>query len=106
MILDLESFLIKYISADGGKKMINGNAGVSDHNYFYKTAYETEFKGIWNELIKKGIVSRSISSIENSELFKYSPYKVLSKDQEQTAYDILKDLYKANNATQKSLIEV
>lgn len=106
VILDLESFLIKYMSADGGKKLLNGNAGVSDHNYFYKTAYENEFRNIWNELIKKGIVSRSISNIENSELFKYSPYKVLSKDQEQTAYDILNDLYKANNASQKSLIEV
>lgn len=106
VILDLESFLIKYMSADGGRKLINGNAGVSDHNYFYKTAYENEFKDIWNELIKRRIVSRSISSIENSELFKYSPYKVLSRDQEQTAYNILRDLYKANNATQKSLIEV
>ena len=74
VILDLEAFLIKYVSADGSKKLINGNAGVVDHNYFYKEAYEDDFKEIWSVLIEKGIVSKSITDIENSELFKYSPY--------------------------------
>lgn len=106
MILDLESFLIKYMSADGTRKLINGNAGVSDHNYFYKSAYEEEFKGIWNGLVQRGIVSRSIADIENSELFKYSPYKTLNKEQEQTAYEILQDLCDANNGSAKSMVEV
>jgi DUF2075 family protein len=106
VILDLESFLIKYMSADGSRKLINGNAGVSDHDYFYKKAYEDEFSGIWEALKEKGIVSRSIISIENSELFKYSPFKSLSRDQEDTAYSILAALYKANSASYKSLIEV
>ena len=46
VILDLESFLIKYISADGTKELKNGNAGVVDHNYFYKEAYVDDFKEI------------------------------------------------------------
>lgn len=106
VILDLESFLIKHISADGTRKLINGNAGVTDHNYFYKNAYEEEFKDIWNSLLSRGIVSKTISSIENSELFKYSPYKVLNEEQEKTAIDILRELYKANSLGSKSLIEV
>jgi len=106
VILDLESFLIKCMSADGTRKLINGNAGVSDHNYFYKSAYEEEFKGIWHDLVQRGIASRSIADIENSELFKYSPYKTLNKEQEKTAYEILQDLCDANNGAAKSMVEV
>ena len=106
VILDLEAFLIKYVSADGSKKLINGNAGVVDHNYFYKEAYEDDFKEIWSVLIEKGIVSKSITDIENSELFKYSPYKTLNSEQQKTAYEILQLVYEMNNATSKSLVEV
>lgn len=106
VILDLESFLIKYMSADGSRKLINGNAGITDHNYFYKSAYEAEFSSIWDALRERGIVSQSILSIENSELFKYSPYKTLSRDQEKTAFSIINTLYQANTASEKSVIEV
>lgn len=106
VILDLESYLIRYISADGSKQLINGNAGVSDHNYFYKEAYEDDFVEIWNALLERGIVSKSISAIENSELFKYSPYKSLNSEQQKAAYNILNLIYKMNDATSQSLIEV
>lgn len=106
VILDLESFLIKYLSADGSKKLINGNAGVSDHNYFYKEAYEDDFKEIWSELKEKKIVSKTLADIENSELFKYSPYKTLNAEQQHTATKILTLLKEINNASKKSLIQV
>lgn len=106
VILDLESFLIKYMSADGTRELTNGNAGVVDHNYFYKDAYVDDFKEIWDELIKMGIVQKSIIDIENSELFKYSPYKTLNSEQQKAAYDILRRLYQINNASAKSIIEV
>ena len=106
VILDLEAFLIKYVSADGSKKLINGNVGVVDHNYFYKEAYEDDFKEIWSVLIEKGIVSKSITDIENSELFKYSPYKTLNSEQQKTAYEILQLVYEMNNAISKSLVQV
>ena len=50
VVLDLESFLIKYMSADGSRELTNGNAGVVDHNYFYKEAYSEDFKEVWKEL--------------------------------------------------------
>ncbi len=106
VILDLESFLIKYMSADGKRKLINGNAGVLDHNYFYKEAYEDDFKAIWQYLLDKGIVQKSLFDIENSELYKYSPYKTLNKEQFDAVHNILNTLSEINNATQQSIIEV
>lgn len=106
VILDLESFLIKYMSADGTHELINCNGGVADHNYFYKEAYEEDFKEIWDILIKMGIVKKSLLDIENSELFKYSPYKTLNAEQQNAAHEILKRIYEINNAGKMSLIKV
>lgn len=106
VILDLESFLIKYMSAEGSKILTNGNAGVLDHNYFYREAYEDDFKEIWQLLINQGIVRKSLLDIENSELFKYSPYKSLNEEQQDAAYDILRRIYEINNASAKSIVQV
>lgn len=106
VILDLEAFLIKYMSADGSKQLINSNAGIVDHNYFYREAYEDDFKEIWNELKRRGIVTKTLLEIENSDLYKYSPYKSLSREQYSSVYEILRWLSNANNASSKTLIEV
>ncbi len=106
VVLDLEAFLIKYMSADGTKELTNGNAGVIDHNYFYREAYADDFKEIWNALIQMGIVQKGLVDIENSELFKYSPYKTLNAEQQKAAYDILKRMYQINNASVQSIIMV
>lgn len=107
VILDLESFLIKYMSADkSGRKLINGNAGIVDHNYFYKEAYSDDFKEIWSALANRGIVKQSLVDIENSELFKYSPYKSLNNEQQKAAYEILKRIYEMNNPSGESIIQV
>jgi len=106
VILDLESFLIKYMSAEESKKLINGNAGVVDHDYFYREAYEDDFREIWKKLMELDIVKKSLEEIENSELFKYSPYKSLNEEQQKAAYQILKRLSEINNASQQTIIEV
>lgn len=79
--LDLESNLIKYISADGQYTLQNGNLGISNHQYHEKKVYWDLFKDIWDELRQLGISRHSLDSINNSDLFKYSPYKSLSKEQ-------------------------
>lgn len=90
VVLDLESFLIKYMGSEGSRELVNGNAGVVNHNYFYKEAYEDDFKDIWQILLKRGIVKKSLLDIENSELFKFSPYKTLNYEQQNATYEILK----------------
>ena len=74
--------------------------------YFYNYAYEDDFKSIWQTLIQLGIVKKSISDIENSELFKYSPYKSLTPEQQGVAFDIIKRLCEINDASVTSLLRI
>ncbi len=92
VILDLESYLIKYMSADGKFKLQNGNGGISDHDYYDRKTYEAQFEGIWDMLKAKGLASHTIEQIENSDLFKYSPYKALSLDQYRAMLSIIENI--------------
>lgn len=92
VILDLESFLIKYMSADNMFKLQNGNSGMAHHNYYNRNKYEKGFTQIWDKLKVIGLARQEILEIENSDLFKYSPYKALSDDQYITVNSILNDL--------------
>lgn len=100
--LDVESKLIQYMAADGNFKLMNGNLGLADHNYYQKEElYSKLFKDVWDELRSVGLVTHSIEYINNSDLFKYSPYKSLSQDQVVGLKEILKGIL---NRDTKSLI--
>jgi uncharacterized protein len=102
--LDIESSLIKYISADGEFNLLNGNLGLSDHNYYQKKSiYDEIFKKVWDKLRSEGIAKHSLEYINNSDLFKYSPYKSLSYDQRQGLLTILESLL--DNDTDQLLVE-
>ncbi|CAG5083813.1 DNA/RNA helicase domain-containing protein [Parvicella tangerina] len=91
--LDIESNLIKYFSGDGQYKLMNGNVGLANHNYYQKNeVYWDVFKEIWNNLRAEGIAKHSLEHIDNSDLFKYSPYKSLSRDQVTGLRIIMQDL--------------
>lgn len=91
--LDIESSLIKYMSADGAFKLLNGNLGLSDHNYYQRDElYSKIFREAWDKLRSHGIAKRSIEAIDNSDVFKYSPYKSLSSDQQQGLIEIMRSL--------------
>ncbi|MFD1550746.1 hypothetical protein DNU06_05910 [Putridiphycobacter roseus] len=80
--LDIESNLIKYISGDGKFKLINGNLGIANHEYYQKReVYWGVFKRVWNQLRAEGISNHSLEHIDNSDLYKYSPYKTLTGEQ-------------------------
>lgn len=91
--LDIESNLIKYMSGDNVYKLLNGNLGLANHNYYQKKeVYWDIFNSIWNQLRAEGITKHSIEHIDNSDLFKYSPYKSLTNEQSKGLYEILKSL--------------
>lgn len=94
--LDIESWLIQYISADGQFILQNGNGGLKNHNYYDKIKYKTKFEIAWEKLREMGIVKNTLEDLKNSDLFKYSPYKSLNEDQFLIARKIFNDL-KSNN---------
>ena len=92
-ILDLEAQLIQYFSAEGSLKLQNANRGLENHNFFDKARYRAKLASIWEQLKKMMLVTRGLEEIENSELFKYSPYKALTPDQlaiADTLYEAIK----------------
>ena len=105
-ILDLESFLIKYMSADNKYLLQNGNGGLQNHNYYQRKMYEDKFKEIWIQLKSKGLVKNDLRMIENTDLFKYSPYKSLTIDQYMIVNDILTDLASLVNKKQPATFVV
>ena len=93
--LDIESNLIKYISGDGQYKLINGNIGLANHNYYQKKElYWDIFKSIGDKLRAEGVSKHSIEYIDNSDLFKYSPYKTLTNEQRSGLLVIINNLLK------------
>lgn len=92
--LDIESWLIQYVSADGKYILQNGNSGLKNHNYYDRIKYKTKFEITWDKLREMGIVKNSLEDLKNSDLFKYSPYKSLTEDQFFVARKIFKDIKK------------
>jgi DUF2075 family protein len=91
--LDIESNLIKYISGDGQFELLNGNLGLANHTYYQKKEiYWDIFKTIWSELKSEGITKHTLEHIDNSDLFKYSPYKSLTTEQKNSIINIIKYL--------------
>lgn len=92
--LDIESWLIQYISADGLFIIQNGNGGLKNHNYYDRLKYKTKFEIAWENLRQMGLVKNTLQDLKNSDLFKYSPYKSLTEDQFFVAKQIYKDIKK------------
>lgn len=88
--LDIESNLIQYMTAAGDFKLLNGNGGVSSHNYYQKSEYFKVFKEVWSKLSFENIRMKDLLELENSDVFKYSPYKSLSPDQYSSILEIFK----------------
>ncbi|RPD41206.1 DUF2075 domain-containing protein [Chitinophaga barathri] len=112
--LDIESNLIKYISADeypAGEeeltkswKLLNSNIGLSKHNYYQKSdIYWQLFNDIWEKLRSEPepgrIAFQAISYIDNSDLFKYSPFRSLNSEQYRGLFHIMEALLNSNTKT-------
>lgn len=104
-VLDIEANLIQNLGAEGSFKLLNANDGISSHMYYQKYTYLNTFKDIWtNQLLKeKNIVKKDLLDIQNSNLFKFSPYKSLSLEQHQAVKDYLNFLL--INKSKTSFIE-
>lgn len=91
--LDLESFLIRLFAGDGKYAVLNGNDGITDSDYYNREGYRATFSDVFDILRNEGFFNQSIREIENSDLFKLSPFKALSEDQLTAVNDIVKGLF-------------
>ena len=91
--LDLESFLIRLFAGDGRYTVVNGNEGITDADYYRREAYRETFREVFDALRERGLFTQSIAEIENSDLFKLSPFKALSEDQLGVVVDIVEGLF-------------
>jgi DUF2075 family protein len=91
--LDLESYLIRLLAGDGKYRVLNRNDGITDADYFGRADYRTAFNAIFEELRTSGVLTRPVREIENSDLFKLSPFKALTPDQAIAIEDILEGLF-------------
>lgn len=90
--LDIESWLIQYMSADQNFILQNGNGGLKNHNYYDREKYKAKFEIAWDNLREMGIVKNTLVDLKNSDLFKYSPYKSLTEDQFDVSRKIFNDI--------------
>jgi DUF2075 family protein len=91
--LDLESYLIRLFAGDGAFQVLNRNEGITDADYYERALYRETFREVFDRLKDEGMFTRTIREIENSDLFKLSPFKALTNDQAIAVEDILEGLF-------------
>ena len=104
--LDLESYLIRMLAGDGSYRVLNRNDGITEADYYDRDRYRETFRDVFDELARDGVFSRSIPEIENSDLFKLSPFKALTQDQAVAVEGILEGLFEDLAADADSTIVV
>ncbi|MDZ5076102.1 DNA/RNA helicase domain-containing protein [Nesterenkonia sp. HG001] len=90
--LDLESFLIRLFAGDGKYRLLNRNHGIVDADYYDRAVRRGDFEEIFSTLRDQGLFERSIPEIEQSDLFKLSPFKTLTPEQALAVEDVLRSL--------------
>lgn len=90
--LDLESHLIRWLAGDGARTVLNRNVGITNADYYDRLKYRDAFAEIFEHLKSEGVFTHTIPQIESSDLFKLSPFKALSSDQEVAIEGIVEGL--------------
>ena len=80
---DIESKLIQYMAADTLFTLQNGNGGLTNHNYFDREKYTAKFEVLWTHLQELKLADKDLLQLRNLDLFKYSPYKALTPEQDE-----------------------
>lgn len=105
VITDYEHRLIGYMHADGRYVLTNKNDGMTDSNYFSKEAYSRMFEELWEDLRKLELADHTIAQIEESEVFKYSPFKNLNADQRVALDDIYSEITRGLELAKPIVVE-
>ena len=89
---DFENRLIELFYADENFKLTNANNGYAQFDYFNRPQYRQSFRKLWQKLQEERFAIHPIEELENTDLFKFSPYKSLTPDQYEAIETIFKQL--------------
>ena len=78
---------------------------MTNTTYFSKDAYATMFEDLWEELRSLELADHSIADIEETEVFKYSPYKGLTVDQKVALDKILSTIESGLDTAKPIVVE-
>ena len=88
-----ENKLVEYLRADEKFNVTTKNS--TNHNFHNKTNYERKFEFIWEKFLEEGLANNTLLQLKNLDIFKYSPYKSLTDEQEFIANEIVKKIQKS-----------
>ncbi len=95
---DYENRLIELFLADNNYRITNKNNGYCAFNYYQRPQYRQHFRTLWRHLERLGYAKHPIEEIENSDLYKFSPFKGLTPDQ----YDAIDRIFSNVKSGQRS----
>lgn len=110
-ITDYEHRLIGLMQSDGRYRLTNGNRGMTRSDYFSKREYAEMFDNLWEELRRSEapnhikLADHTIAEIEDSEVFKYSPYKELSDEQKVALQKIFEAIERGIETAEPIVVE-
>ena len=90
-----ENKLVEYLRADEKFNVTTKNS--TNHNFHNKTNYERKFEFIWEKFLEEGLANNTLLQLKNLDIFKYSPYKSLTDEQEFIANEIVKKIQKSKH---------
>lgn len=89
---DYENKLIELFSADGKYRITNANNGYAQFDYYQRPLYRQNFRKLWEKLRKEHYALHPIEDLQNTDLFKFSPFKTLTPDQYEAIDEIIRQL--------------
>ena len=95
---DYEHRLIELFLADRKYSVTNKNNGYCSFNYYQRPQYRQQFRTLWRQLKEIGYAEHPIEEIENSDLYKYSPFKGLTPDQ----YEAIENIFERIKSRQRA----
>lgn len=87
--LDLETYLIRLFNADENFTVLNKQSSSRNSNYYDRARYRDQFASIFESLREQGLFRHDLERIENSNLFKLSPFISLTQTQASAVETIL-----------------
>jgi len=90
--LDLEAYLIGLFAGEGRFKVLNVQTSGGTGNYYQRDDYRERFREIFEKLRAEGLFETTIEEIENSDLYKLSPFKSLTDEQSHAVIAITESL--------------